>query len=129
MQDKEYSELRTYLQSEISKSSLVLYEHNWGHMAMMFYSSDTNMYFLPQNKHILFREIIKNEEDAVQDLSRYDNIYYLFSFWNSPNKQGCDKSFTSSYDYEIHCFKKISHEEALKHIENNKGLREQFLFR
>lgn len=124
VQAEGYRELQTYLQTEMPKKSLVLYHHSRGHLMMSFYGKNTDIYFAPVDIAIvLLQDEVRKEERYLANLENYDNIYYLFSLWNSPKYGGCDKSFTSRYDHVTHCFIKISRKKALNYIKNTGKLR------
>lgn len=126
MQANEYKQLQTYLQKEMPKNSLVLYHHTWGHLAMVYYGPNTDIYFVPSYKYsVLLQDEVKMEERHLARLAKYDNIYYLTS--DQPSYR-CERYFRSGYDGEPHCFMRISKQKALEYIKNTDDLRKELLF-
>lgn len=125
VQDKAQERMKNYLTYEMPKNSLVLYNHTWGHLMMMFNAPDKDIYYVPMEKYlVLFQDEVQGEEKHLENLQKYDKIYYLLSLWDLMEFSNCDAQFTSKYDDVSCCFREISKESALEQIKRKKMLRE-----
>ncbi len=124
VQDETYQKISSYLKEEMPQNSLVLYNHTWGHLMMMFYASEKNIYFAPVERYIvLFQDEVKKDERLVQNLEQYDKIYYLLSVWDLLEYSNCEQQFVSEYDGISYCFRNLSVEDAASLIKRTKTLR------
>lgn len=121
-QDKNYQQMQTYLREDIPQNSLILYDHSRAHLALMFYAPEKNIYKALRKKDLeLFREKAKQEEKYLENLKKYDKIYYMLSLWDFVEDSNCQAQWISKYDNVSYCLKEISADTAKSITSRNKN--------
>ena len=125
VQDDAYEKLQNYLKEELPQNSLVLYNDTRGHLMMLFYAPQRDIYYTPIEKYlVLMQDEMKEEEKYLEKIENYDKIYYLLSVWDLFEYSNCDKQFIGQYDGISYCFRELSKKQALDQINKRKMLRE-----
>lgn len=122
--DENYEKTKHYIQTNMSKDTLVLYDDSRGHLVMMFYGKDAKLYSTLYKKYlVLYKDEVLKEEDNIKDLSKYKDIYHLSVLWWDNEYGGCDASFAAKYESKFYCFNKLDVKQAEKLIEKKKSFR------
>ncbi|MBO5037960.1 MAG: hypothetical protein J6C85_00675 [Alphaproteobacteria bacterium] len=122
VQDKNYQQMQTYLRENLPQNSLILYDHTTSHLALMFYAPEKNICKALRKKYLeLFKEKVKQEEKNLENLKKYDKIYYMLSLWDWTEYNNCQEQWRSKYDNTAYCLKEISADTAKSIILHSKN--------
>ena len=117
--------MQKFIAEEIPQNSLILYNDTRGHLAMMFYAPQIDIYNVPMQKYlVLFQNEVRVEENHLKNIDQYEKIYHLSSLWDFQEFSDCLKQFNTQYDNKSFCFKEIDKQKAIELINSKKELRE-----
>ncbi|MBQ8870648.1 MAG: hypothetical protein IJ019_04660 [Alphaproteobacteria bacterium] len=122
--DEKLGEMKKFIEENMSEDTLVLYDHTWGHINMMFYGKDVKLYStLYESYLVLYKDEVVKEEDNIKNLNKYKDIYHLSILWWDNEYAKCDISFAEMYNGRFYCFNKIDVKQAEKLIDKQKYFR------